>query len=89
MTSPTTKPSIDSIGADIQELRRRTDKALRRAGDRSLPFADALFDRWERAATLGFGAGTSVYDSAAIFGNVVESSSILRESLQTVRSNRE
>lgn len=71
MTAPATKPSIDSIGADIQELRRSTDEALRRVWDRSLPFADALFDRWERAAALGFGTGSSVYDSAAVFGDVV------------------
>lgn len=68
MTVPEVKASI---GADIRELRWLSDKALRREWDRSLPFADALFDRWERAAALGFGTGTSVYDSAAIFGNVV------------------
>jgi acetyltransferase-like isoleucine patch superfamily enzyme len=37
---------------------------------RSLPFADELFDRWERAAHLGFGAGTSVYDACLVFGEV-------------------
>ncbi|MCU0441497.1 MAG: acyltransferase [Bacteroidia bacterium] len=37
---------------------------------RSLPFNELLFDRWEKAKTLGFGEGTSVYDSAHIFGNV-------------------
>lgn len=56
--------------ADIQHLRRSTDVALRETWDRSLPFADALFDRWERARSLGFGEGTSVYDSSAIFGSV-------------------
>lgn len=37
---------------------------------RSLPFNELLFDRWEKAKILGFGEGTSVYDSAHIFGNV-------------------
>lgn len=37
---------------------------------RSLPFADELFDRWERANYLGFGEGTSVYDSVVIIGEV-------------------
>lgn len=55
---------------DIQHLRRSTDVALREQWDRSLPFADALFDRWDRARSLGFGEGTSVYDSAAFFGSV-------------------
>lgn len=38
--------------------------------NRSLSFQDAMFDRWERAQRLGFGAGTSVYNSALIFGKV-------------------
>ena len=46
------------------------DEALRSEFERSLPFQDAAFDRWARARTLGFGEGTSVYNSAAIFGDV-------------------
>jgi acetyltransferase-like isoleucine patch superfamily enzyme len=37
---------------------------------RSLPFSDELFDRWERAAFLGFGEGTSIYDSSVVLGDV-------------------
>lgn len=37
---------------------------------RSLPFNELLFDRWQRASHLGFGEGTSVYDSCCIFGQV-------------------
>lgn len=37
---------------------------------RSLPTGEYLNDRWERARTLGFGDGTSVYDSTVIFGDV-------------------
>jgi acetyltransferase-like isoleucine patch superfamily enzyme len=37
---------------------------------RSLPFADEVFDRWERAKKLNWGEGSSVYDSAFIFGDV-------------------
>lgn len=37
---------------------------------RSLPFADEFFDRWERAEFLDFGKGSSIYDSALVFGNV-------------------
>jgi acetyltransferase-like isoleucine patch superfamily enzyme len=43
---------------------------LREKFDRSLPFGDALFDRWERAQRLGFGEGASIYNSAAVFGSV-------------------
>ena len=39
----------------IRRLRRDLDERLRAEWDRSLPFADATFDRWERADALGFG----------------------------------
>jgi acetyltransferase-like isoleucine patch superfamily enzyme len=35
-----------------------------------LPFNEELFDRWERAGFLGFGEGSSVYDSSVVLGNV-------------------
>jgi acetyltransferase-like isoleucine patch superfamily enzyme len=58
----------------LVELLRRahleTDEALRQRFDRSLPFADGLFDRWERAKRLGFDAGASVYNSALVYGDV-------------------
>jgi acetyltransferase-like isoleucine patch superfamily enzyme len=37
---------------------------------RALPFNDELFDRWERAAFLGFGKGASIYDSSLVLGDV-------------------
>lgn len=37
---------------------------------RSLPFNEELFDRWERAKYLGFGEGTSIYDSSIVIGDV-------------------
>lgn len=38
--------------------------------DRTLPFGDYVSDRWEKARMLGFGEGTSIYDSAHVFGKV-------------------
>lgn len=38
--------------------------------DRTLPFGDYVVDRWEKAKELGFGEGTSVYDSSLILGDV-------------------
>jgi len=35
-----------------------------------VPFADELFDRWEKARYLGFGAGTSIYDDSLVIGDV-------------------
>lgn len=37
---------------------------------RDLPFDELLFDRWERATSLGFGSGSSIYHSSYIFGDV-------------------
>jgi acetyltransferase-like isoleucine patch superfamily enzyme len=47
-----------------------TDEGLRAQFDRSLPFADGLFDRWERAKRLGFSKGASIYNSALVYGDV-------------------
>jgi len=38
--------------------------------DRTLPFGDYVVDRWEKARELGFGEGTSIYDSVLVLGNV-------------------
>ncbi|SIQ38670.1 acyltransferase [Marinobacterium stanieri] len=37
---------------------------------RTLPFGDYIVDRWEKSKTLGFGSGTSVYDSCLVLGDV-------------------
>lgn len=37
---------------------------------RGLPFADYIVDRWQKARALGFGGGTSIYDSALVIGDV-------------------
>ncbi len=54
----------------LREVREIQDRAIATSYDRSLPFGDAMFDRWERARHLGFGENVSVYDSALIFGDV-------------------
>lgn len=37
---------------------------------RTLPFGDYVVDRWEKAQELGFGEGTSIYDSSVVLGDV-------------------
>lgn len=37
---------------------------------RTLPLADYVIDRWERAKELGFGEGASIYDSVLVLGDV-------------------
>ncbi len=38
--------------------------------NRVLPFGDYVSDRWEKAHYLGFGEGTSIYDSSLVLGDV-------------------
>lgn len=54
----------------LRTLYAETDDRLREDFNRSLPFQDGMFDRWERANRLGFGNGASIYNSALIFGDV-------------------
>ncbi len=59
------------LASQLAVLRIQSDERLREEWQRSLPFADALFDRWERAERLGFGEGTSIYDSSIVLGDVM------------------
>lgn len=56
---------------DLRALRNTLDSEYLQNLNRALPFADLMFDRWERAKQLGFGDGSSVYDSVLILGNIV------------------
>lgn len=60
----------EELSALVKEWYVGVDQRLRGEFDRSLPFQDAVFDRWERACRLGFAEGASIYNSAAVFGNV-------------------
>lgn len=64
------KMTVDEIKKRINELYLEQEKALKEQYDRSLPFQDGLFDRFERAKRLGFGEGASIYNSALVFGDV-------------------
>ncbi|MCD6581083.1 MAG: acyltransferase [Desulfuromusa sp.] len=54
----------------LQEIRDLLRTGCKEKWDRVLPFCDMLFDRWEKAEFLGFGHGSSVYDSSLVFGDV-------------------
>lgn len=54
----------------LYNLFRRKRNRLRAKFNRVLPINELITDRWEKAAYLGFGKGTSIYDSAIVFGEV-------------------
>jgi len=60
----------ENLRGMLEQVRLAREAELKARYDRSLPFADGLFDRWERASRLGFGEGASIYDSACVFGDV-------------------
>ncbi|MDG2426896.1 MAG: acyltransferase [Acidimicrobiales bacterium] len=61
---------MSDLHASLRLLRDEADAATRQNWNRSIPFSDALFDRWERARVLGFGEGSSVFDSVHVLGQV-------------------
>jgi acetyltransferase-like isoleucine patch superfamily enzyme len=67
-------PSSEGAPGELVERLREVHRAL--AGEmqerwrRDLPFPELIGDRWERATRLGFGEGTSIYDSCHVFGDV-------------------
>jgi carbonic anhydrase/acetyltransferase-like protein (isoleucine patch superfamily) len=67
---PMDADDVDALRELLLRVRQAEDERLRRDWNRSLPFGDALFDRWERARGLGFGDGASIYDSALVYGEV-------------------
>ena len=54
----------------LKKIYEKKDDELLQKFSRSLPFQDSIIDRWERAKKLGFGEGTSIYNSSFVFGNV-------------------
>ncbi len=63
-------PQLDGFVTLLEEVWARRQAEVRAQWQRSLPFADYIVDRWRKAKALGFGNGTSVYDSVLVFGDV-------------------
>ena len=55
---------------DLRSFWRERRHAVETQYRRTLPFADYIVDRWEKAKALGFGEGSSIYDSALVLGDV-------------------
>ena len=54
----------------LQSLLLYRGEEVRKNWNRSLPFADYIVDRWKKASELGFGTGSSIYDSSLVLGDV-------------------
>jgi acetyltransferase-like isoleucine patch superfamily enzyme len=60
----------DDLARQLLELYEARRGAVRSRWARDLPFEELLFDRWERAGSLGFGAGSSIYHQSYVYGDV-------------------
>jgi acetyltransferase-like isoleucine patch superfamily enzyme len=54
----------------LNRLFRVRRNSIKSKFNRVLPFGDYFSDRWEKATYLGFGKGSSIYDSSLVLGNV-------------------
>jgi len=63
-------PELLSSYKSIQDLNIFLESKFQQNYNRSLPMADHVNDRWERAKRLGFGVGTNIYDSSYVIGDV-------------------
>jgi len=61
---------IAELLGELRALLAQQQQQVRGRWDRSLPFGDYIVDRWLKARELGFGEGSSIYDSALVLGDV-------------------
>ncbi len=55
---------------ELRSLYEELSKEMRERWNRDLPLEELIFDRWERAANLGFGKGSSIYHNSHVYGDV-------------------
>lgn len=60
----------EELRDQLRELYEALRGDVRERWDRDLPLEELLFDRWERARSLGFGDGSSIYHNSYVYGDV-------------------
>lgn len=61
---------LDSLFKSFVALYHKLRSGMREQWKRDLPLEELLFDRWERAKSLGFGEGSSIYHNSYVYGEV-------------------
>lgn len=67
---PSSEGARDELVERLREMHRALADEMQERWRRDLPLPELIGDRWERATRLGFGEGTSIYDSCHVFGDV-------------------
>lgn len=62
--------SEDDLHLGLTKLYKTLRAGMNSAWQRDLPLGELLFDRWERARSLGFGSSSSVYHESYVYGDV-------------------
>ncbi len=62
--------ALQDLLEQLRSLWRSRREQVHTDFKRTLPLADYIVDRWEKARILGFGNGSSVYDSCLVLGEV-------------------
>jgi len=63
-------PPKGDLHGDIRRLDAALRTEMRSKWARDLPLDELLFDRWARAASLGFGPSSSIYQNSYVYGDV-------------------
>src|SRR5262249_29512033 len=61
---------LDRLLKSLVMLYEQLRQGMRERWQRDLPLDELLFDRWERAKSLGFGKGASIYHNSYVYGDV-------------------
>jgi acetyltransferase-like isoleucine patch superfamily enzyme len=61
---------LKALVTQLQSVYKQLRVEMRLQWKRDLPFEELLFDRWERARSLGFEDGTSIYHNSYVYGDV-------------------
>jgi len=56
---------------ELNEVHKILRAEFKKQFNRTLPFSEEVFDRWEKAKHLNFGKGSSIYDSSFVFGSLI------------------
>ena len=65
-----TTHQISQLLIELRALIANQQMVVKERWDRNLPFGDYIVDRWQKAKVLGFGEGSSIYDSSLVLGDV-------------------
>ncbi len=61
---------MTSLLQELKQLWLLRRREVAEKFNRTLPLGDYIVDRWEKANELGFGEGTTIYDSSIVLGDV-------------------